>query len=763
MRILLLVHGYPPAPGGGTEAYTAALSTALAAGSHDDVFVLTRDADPNRPEYSVRREHRGRVSLLRINNTFQACCSFEDSYLNPELARRASALIDEIQPDVAHVQHLTCLSTSILAPLADRGVPIVMTLNDYWLICHRGQLVNLDGTRCAGPFENGCDRCLPAGILAGVAAYRAGRFARSLPVPGAAAAVRAGVKTMEVFTPSARTREATLTRLEHMREAARHVSLFLAPSQTIADWFLRFGIDRARLRRCRQGIDVRRFANITRQPSRVLRIGYAGGLMPSKAPEVLLKAVARLPPGSASVDLLGSVSARQEDADYVRALSPLLGQPFVRRLGPVPHDRMPLALAAIDVLAVPSVWIENAPFIIHEAFAAHVPVVASNLGGMAEMVKHGVDGLLFDAGDAEALSVQLRRLLDEAGLLERLTAAIQPPLSMEEDAATLRQIYEDLQPQPDMPSARRALLAAHPRSAGSVAAVVLNYRTPEQTWLAARSVQSSLHAITQLIVVDNGSDDGSAAALRTSLPTADVVETGANLGYSGGCNVGIRRALDRGAAFVLLVNSDAVLAPDAVDILLEAANRDPSAGILAPVLLSREEPDRIASAGIAFSGRSGRMRHRAAGQPLALLEPAPALTVDAVSACVMLVRREVFDEIGWLDEEYFFSFEDIDFCLRAADAGFRTVCVPDAIAYHEGGRSIGRRSPRRVYFATRNHLRLAHRVAPRRGAAVMARGGFIVGLNAAYVLLAPEVPLVSGMAAVARGTWHHLCRRYGSD
>ncbi|MCA1560228.1 MAG: glycosyltransferase [Acidobacteria bacterium] len=107
MRILQIVHGYPPAAVGGTEAYTAALSTALAAGAEGEVFVLARDADQNRPEYSVRREHHGRVNLLRINNTFQACWSFEDSYLNPELARRAVALIDEIQPDVAHVQHLT--------------------------------------------------------------------------------------------------------------------------------------------------------------------------------------------------------------------------------------------------------------------------------------------------------------------------------------------------------------------------------------------------------------------------------------------------------------------------------------------------------------------------------------------------------------------------------------------------------------------------------------------------------------------------------
>jgi GT2 family glycosyltransferase len=143
------------------------------------------------------------------------------------------------------------------------------------------------------------------------------------------------------------------------------------------------------------------------------------------------------------------------------------------------------------------------------------------------------------------------------------------------------------------------------------------------------------------------------------------------------------------------------------------------------------------------------------------LPPGRVHAVDAVSGCVMLVRRGVFEQAGLLDEQYFFSFEDIDFCLRAAERGFRTACAQEAIAYHEGGRSIGRRSARRVYFATRNHLRLAARAGAPRGRRV--RSAVVVGLNAAYVLVAVEAPLVSGLAAVARGAWHYLTGRYGPD
>jgi GT2 family glycosyltransferase len=114
-----------------------------------------------------------------------------------------------------------------------------------------------------------------------------------------------------------------------------------------------------------------------------------------------------------------------------------------------------------------------------------------------------------------------------------------------------------------------------------------------------------------------------------------------------------------------------------------------------------------------------------------------------------------------LDEEYFFSFEDIDFCLRAARVGFRVGCVQDSVAYHEGGRTIGRRSARRVYFATRNHLRLAARAGAPGGR--FLRSGLVMGLSAAYVLRAPEAPLVRGLAAAARGAWHHFRGRYGAD
>jgi GT2 family glycosyltransferase/glycosyltransferase involved in cell wall biosynthesis len=755
MRVLLIVHGFPPAASGGTEVYTRDLALALAARGHE-VSVLAREADPGRPEYGVRRRQDGAIGVITINNTFQSCTSFEDSYAHPALLRVATPLVADIAPDVVHVQHLTCLSTGLPQSIQQLGVPVVMTLNDYWMICHRGQLFDASGRPCAGPFDGGCDACVPPGALAAPLALRAGRLALASRVPGVAGLARRTVKAVESCIPAGGTTDATLERLRHMRAAARHVDLFLAPSATLESWFLRFGIPRAKLARCAQGIDLTPFAAAVRQASDRLRVGYAGGLIPSKAPHLLLQAAASLP-HDVTVDVLGLPSPFHGDDSYARDLAPLLGHQRIRRIGPVPHDRMAQALAAVDVLVVPSVWIENAPFIIREAFAAGVPVVASGLGGMAEMVRHEIDGLLFPPGDADALGRALSRLAAEPDLLPRLRAGIQPPWSIADDAAATSGIYESLRRSPRRARAKPAA----PK--GDVAAVVLNYRTSEQTWLAARMLETSATRPRRIVVVDNGSGDGSAERLRESLPGVEVIALESNLGFSGGCNAGLRAVLTGAPAFALLVNSDVVMRPDALDALLSAAAEHPGAGVLAPVLLSREEPDRIASAGIAFHAATGRMRHRAAGRPMPLLQPPHAHDVDAVSGAVMLIRTEVLRRVGLLDERYFFSFEDIDFCLRARTAGFRVLCVPDAAAYHEGGRSIGRRSARRVYFATRNHLRLAARARGSRPIATAARGGLIVGLNALYALTSRDVPLFRGLAAVTRGTWHHLRGRYGID
>ena len=766
MRVLLVVHGYPPQGAGGTEIYVHSLALALRV-QGEEVFVLAREADPARPDFATREETVDGLRVLRVNNTFRQVRSVRDAYLSPAVRRIAGDWIEEVRPDVAHLHHLTGLSGDLPLECARRGLPVVLTLHDYWLICHRGQLLDRDLRCCAGPLPGGCAGCLgEAAIVSAATGAGAGAAIAAAALARAAARrLPRGVTRSLRRAAAAAARDgqavATLQRARVLQQACRAATRCLAPSSTVRERFLAFGVEAARLTPQELGLDLAPFRGLRPAPGDGrLRIGFLGSLMVSKAPHLALEAYAGLPPGRASLQLFGAHAAYHGDDGYRARLEPLLRLPGVRYGGALPHAEVPAALAGLDVVVVPSVWLENSPLVIREAFAAGVPVVAAALGGMAEMVEDGRSGLLFRPGDAADLRRCLARLLEEPGLRERLRAGIPPVRDIADDAEWTRRIYAECAAEAAAGRVRRS--PSPRRGVARLAAVVLNYRAAEDTLLAVRSLEASRREVQDVLVVDNGSGDGSVELLRRHLPDVELLEAGRNLGFSGGCNLGMTEALRRGAELVLLLNGDVVLPPDALGALEDALLGEAGAGIAGPLLLSRAWPDRVASAGMRLSGASGRMRHLRHGERAPGAEAHAVRRVDGVAGCALLVRAEVLAAVGLLADEYFFSFEDLDLCLRARRAGYSTICAAGALAYHEGGRSIGARAAARLYYGTRNHLLLAERwlrAGGSPGAAV--RAACILGYNLAYAVTGSGTPPLPAMGAVLRGARDHWRARYG--
>jgi GT2 family glycosyltransferase len=319
-----------------------------------------------------------------------------------------------------------------------------------------------------------------------------------------------------------------------------------------------------------------------------------------------------------------------------------------------------------------------------------------------------------------------------------------------------------------------------------MAAIVLNHRTTEETVRAVRSLLASTRPPDHVVVIDNDAADECRAHFtqpqsnpeprsanpeprtpnpepRTPNPELTYLHTGSNLGFSGGMNIGVRAALTAGADLVLLANSDIEVSADCLGRMESVLNDKPEAGIAGPLVLLREAPGRVASAGIRYNQRSGRMREMGSGMTMSE-SLAGSRIVDAVSGCLMMVKRDVFDAVGLLDDRFFFGFEDLDFCLRARAAGFATILVGDATAFHEGGRSIGRHSSRRWYFGARNHLLLASRpVAGERTGARAVRLSWVMALNVAHALTADAGCLPGRLAATFRGMRDHCTGRYGPD
>jgi GT2 family glycosyltransferase/glycosyltransferase involved in cell wall biosynthesis len=762
MKVLLIVHGFPPSGQGGAEIYAHAHASALRERHGDEVLVLTRDADSGRAEYDIRRHGH----VVRVNNTFRDTRSFEGTYRNETIGAIACEILDDFRPDVAHVHHLTCLSTTIVRSLAERRIPCFFTLHDYWLMCHRGQLLNLDSAVCHGPDLDGrgedvtCHSCLgPAGGTgpAGFTGARTLRFLeRTLPADTADRMRHMATRWASTLASTPALNVEERRRLAHMRGVCADVTHFLAPSRHMRDRFVQFGIAPERITVAPYGFDHSRFRSISRTASSRLRLGFLGSLMISKAPHVLLEAVQHLRADRVSVDLFGAFAPYHGDDSYRHRLTPLLTQEHVRAHGAIPHDRVAEALSSIDVLVVPSIWPENSPLVVQEAFLAGVPVVASRIGGIPELVDEGRNGLLFCPGDSDDLARALQRLLHEQGLLDSLRAGIPAVRTLEKDVQLVRNLYQARLASATVPARER------------VAAVVLHYGAADDTWLAVRSLLASRRSIDEVIVVDNdgGGPDVETNRLRAALrgvgPRVTYVRQERNLGFSGGMNVGIRHALAGGADAVLLVNNDIIVPPDCLERLEHSLTAVPRAGIAGPMILARSEPDRVESLGLSYKRGSGRMRQRTARLPLTGGERFGVRTVDAVSGCLMLVRREVLETVGLLDEDYFFSFEDLDFCLRARRAGYVTVLCGLTSAYHEGSRSIGPETSRRLYYAARNHLLLALRVDPSAGPLrSLVRGAVIVALNLAHALRSGGGWLPARLGAVLAGTRDYATGRFG--
>lgn len=250
---------------------------------------------------------------------------------------------------------------------------------------------------------------------------------------------------------------------------------------------------------------------------------------------------------------------------------------------------------------------------------------------------------------------------------------------------------------------RSAAAAASPQAAGpSVVSVILNTNRRDDTLACLASLRASTWQNHRALVLDNASTDGSAEAIRTGFPEAEVLPLSANLGYAGNNNVGIEAALASGAEWVFVLNEDTVLAPDCIARLVEAGERDPNVGIVGPMVYHHDEPTVIQSAGGKISRWWESFHLGANADDAGQFDREHE--VDWISGCAILVRRAVIEQVGAIDQRYFYFWEETEWCLRAKAAGWRVVHVPSARLWHKGVQRDYRPKPTVTYYATRNRL-----------------------------------------------------------
>lgn len=397
MRILLLCHGHPPDSVGGVEQHVAGLAQALVAAGHQ-VHVLARSHLPGTPQGETVLGPTGNPRVSRIAYRWEQVDSLAAIYHCAPMAAgvrrflQARAAAGEAF-DVAHVHHLTGLSTDSLAVLREAGLPVVLTLHDYWLFCPRGQMFHHREELCERAEPSRCAECLGA--------------------------------TFPWWMPTDRRSGHVAELQQRARDVLAAADALVVPSRRAIPPFVDLGIAAERFTVVENGVDTQALERLPPPAGGPgpLRVVYLGTLLPSKGLHVLLAAVRELPAGTVQVAIHGNAVPYHGDTGYLtRCFQALRPGDAVTYHGPYTAAELPRLLEAADVLAAPALWHEAFGLTVREALAAGRPVLVSRVGGLQDAVAHGTAGYVLPPGDVPAWQEALARLAADRRELARLAS-----------------------------------------------------------------------------------------------------------------------------------------------------------------------------------------------------------------------------------------------------------------------------------------------------------------------------------------------------
>jgi glycosyltransferase involved in cell wall biosynthesis len=427
MKIVIAVHHFPPRFTAGAEGESYRIAASLQSRGHEVRVVCVEHVDAGPPNGVAWHDdvHAG-VTVRRLSFNLAAVPDpIHWEYNNPWIGGHLREFLDEYRPDIFHLISGYLITASAVQVAHELSVPTVVSLMDFWFLCRRITMLRSNGQISTLPINPvTCARCLGEEKRR----YRlAGRI-----VPGLMSIFwRLQKKQISHFEK----------RMAFLRQVLNQADAIISRSQFLRSAFIEAGIQPERIVFSRQGrdFDILPPETTERAPVSSLRVGYIGQIAWHKGVHVVLEAMRRMPGAPLTVRVFGDARHFPGYADRLRQLC--AGDGRIELAGAYRGEEVGRVLRGLDVIVVPSLWYENSPNVILEAFAYHIPVIASNLGGMAELVNDGENGLLFKPGDPDGLAWQLRRLLEDPRLLPRLRAGIGPVKSVGQEMDELEAIY----------------------------------------------------------------------------------------------------------------------------------------------------------------------------------------------------------------------------------------------------------------------------------------------------------------------------------
>jgi len=393
MRILKVIHGFPPDYMAGSEVYSYHLTTELVK-QNVEVFLFTRVENEFDEDYKIYNEKINGINIRRVNKPKRDYL-YEEKFFDDSIDKLFEEYLLKVKPDIVHIGHLSHLSTNIIKIVKSYNIPIVYTIHDFWLFCIRGQMVNYKGKLCESPSIEKCMICSGC--------YMINR------------------KIVEkVF--------------KHMKKSIDMIDLFISPSYTLKNFFIEQGVLEDKIKYLKYGFDkskIKYKRKIFNKNSKIT-FGFMGRIIPTKGIKVLVEAFKDLK--NQKLYIYGNIGSQKR----------FLERKNIIFKGPYNNDNINEVLQNIDVLIVPSTWYENSPLVIQEAFLAGVPVITSDIGGMAELVKNLINGFTFKVGDSEDLKRVILEIVNNPEILNNLKDCRNDVVDIKDDVKEIIKIYESL-------------------------------------------------------------------------------------------------------------------------------------------------------------------------------------------------------------------------------------------------------------------------------------------------------------------------------
>ncbi|SFM30761.1 glycosyltransferase family 4 protein [Methanolobus profundi] len=394
----MVIHGFPPFYMAGSEVYTYNLCQELT--KNNEVYVFTRIENPYEDPYTYYDEDYHGLKVRRVNKPLRDY-TLTDKYLDPKIDAVFETFLEEIKPDVVHIGHLSHLSTNLPEIARKKGCPVIYTLHDFWLKCYRGQLIKPDLQICSDPSDENCLDCVKRTFKD-----------------------KWDIEDVKVYR-------------KHMDAVISQIDLLLSPSHFLLDFYKNNGVDDKKLVFSKYGFNKsiilpkkRNYENDSK-----ISFGFMGRVIPVKGIKILLEAFRELE--RSELHIFGSVGGQKVFLEkYV--------DENIFFDGSFDNWEINKVLEIIDVLVVPSIWYENSPLVIQEAFMAGIPVITSDIGGMAELVENGIDGFTFDTGNKDALKSIMKRIEDNPTILNGLNVSSTKVRSIQDDAAFVQELYREV-------------------------------------------------------------------------------------------------------------------------------------------------------------------------------------------------------------------------------------------------------------------------------------------------------------------------------